>query len=37
LEAERDKYRNHRDELAGLAGRRIGDIMEKHMEASLQT
>jgi len=35
LEGERDKYRDHRDDLADLVGKRVGDIMGEHMEASL--
>jgi len=35
LEAERDKYRDHRDDLAGLVSKRVGDIMNEHMGTSL--
>lgn len=35
LEGERDKYRDHRDDLAGLISKRVGCIMNEHMNASL--
>ena len=35
LEGEREKYRDHRDDLAGLVSKRVSSIMNEHMEASL--
>ena len=35
LVGERDKYRDHRDNLAGLISKRVGRIMDEHMNSSL--
>ncbi len=31
MKAERDKYRNHRDDLAGMVSNKVIDAMEQHM------
>jgi len=37
LETERNKYRNHRDDLVSMVGKRVGDIMNEHMGTSLMS
>lgn len=34
MEMERDKYRNHRDELASIAGVKVNNVMNEHMNRS---
>ena len=34
LKTERDKYRNHRDELAIALGKKVGEAMDEHMNES---
>ena len=31
LKKERDKYRDHRDDLAAMVGSKVIDVMEQHM------
>ena len=31
LKTERDKYRDHRDDLAGVVGKKVVNVMKQHM------